>query len=54
MTYRYCWTCNQCVSMTEIKIIDCKLICSMCILYDEKEEEIVYEEENVDPMYVSE
>jgi len=25
----------------------------MCILYDEKEEEIVYEEENVDPMYLS-
>ena len=54
MTYRYCWTCNQCVSMTEIKIIDCKLICSMCILYDEKEEEIVYEEENVEPIYLSE
>jgi len=26
----------------------------MCILYDEKEEEIVCEEENVDPMYLSE
>jgi len=25
----------------------------MCILYDEKEEEIVCEEENVDPMYLS-